>query len=290
MICPNCHKETEEGVFCENCGADLRGFTEAPVSEEKTEETPAPGKKNEFLFTSPGSFKWPIAISILLIAAAAIGLLAKIDAIVGVALARAKFFSIGNRFEFYWSLLIFPVAGAVLFFLKTKKRPQLTAIPYAVFGVLVLNSCLKNLLSFFTAFGEGYTAGSYFAMFIHVLILLCMAGCAAAFVMNMLVKKPGKLPLFVVLYGVFALLSVLFTMILDVRYFILAIVDSYTARISVPNIIYNLLTWAAALFIHAGCILALLNKSKADKADMEEILPEVEEEEPASSDEYAEAE
>ena len=272
MICPKCGLETEAGKFCENCGADLTNEYSAPEDEfaEETFKTekaaPAPKKKGSFLFTEPGAEKWPIVISILLIAAAAVGLLAKIDAIVGVSIARSKFFSIGNRFEFYWSLILFPAAGAVLFFLKTKRRPQLTAIPFAVFGVLVLNSCLKTLANFFANFGEGYTAGSYFAMFVHFLILLFMAGASAAFVAGMLMNKTGKLPIFVVIYGALAALSVIFTMVLDIRYFILGITESYRAGVFVPNVIYNLFTWLGALLVHGGSVFALLNKAKQDKA------------------------
>ena len=304
MICPKCGKETESGEFCDNCGADLwavnGGYTEVLHEDVPEEEIPAEEsaeeaaeaaetpekKKGGFFFTEPGAEKWPIVISILLAAAALVGILAKIDAIVGVALVRSKFFAIGSRFEFYWSLLIFPIAGAVLFFLKTKRRPILTAIPFAVFGVLVLNSALKNGANFFANLGEGYTAGSYFAMFVHVLMLLCIAGCAAAFVVGMIVKKPGKLPLFAIIYGALALLAIIFTMVLDIRYFVLAIVDKYSARTCVVNVIYNFLTWAPALLIHAGCVLALINKAKADNAEIEEEIPE----EPAAETEYAEEE
>ncbi len=292
MICPNCGKETETGLFCENCGADLRGADNAPAEEpvngfEEAAEAEPPKKKAGGFFSTPaGSEKWPLIISILLIAGAAIGILAKIDAIVGVAISRTKFFAIGNRFEFYWSLLLFPAVGAVLFFLKTRKKPYLTAIPFAVFGVLALNSCLKNLANFLANLGEGYTAGSYFAMFLHVLILLLIACCGAAFVAGMMIKKPGKLPLFAVIYGAAALLSVLLTMVLDIRYFILAIADSYPARTWITNVIYNFFTWGGALVVHAGCVFALINKAKDDKAEAEasdeedledEYLPDEEE-------------
>ncbi len=295
MICPNCGKETEDGLFCSECGAKLN--TPEAAAEPDTPEAaaePVPEDKP----ADKGEEKWPKIVPILYAAGAALTVLVGVCSLISsiVNIVRRG----GSTISFPLGFCLFAAATAVLFFLKTRKKPVITAIPYAVYALysvimfiiglvgaimLLVNNgswMLRNLRNPMWIINTAVTFIALFAVLLAVLL-------AAAFILGMALKKKTKL--FMILYAAVAAVFVL----IGAFSLIWSIVSMATGQtdVSLPVLVIfaSLLSLAANVCVHIGAVLALRNKMLAELACAEEAPAEAAEEAETFSEEApAEAE
>lgn len=273
MICPKCGNETEDGLFCSECGAELNAPETA--AEQKTKDKPA--DKNEG--------KWPKIVPILFAAGAVLTVLIGVCSLIGsiVKLIRGG----GNSISFPFLFFLFAGATAVLFFLKTKKKPALTAIPYAVYA---LYSAIMFIVGLVAVIVMLVNSGSWMlrnpmwiintvVTFISVFTILLTVLLAAAFMLGMALKKKTK-P-FMILYAVIAAVSVLISVVSLI--WSIVFIATGNSSVSLPVLVKfaDVLTIAANLCVHAGAVLALRDKMR----DETDCAPEA----PAEAAEEAEA-
>lgn len=290
MICPKCKAEIEEGAFCSECGERL----EIPVNTEpaaKITAPPAVDKKAK---------KWPIAIPLLLLAAALLALVAQAFGVADIIMTRYPInrlltdirFSVGSMRGFSeWTfpvLSLFPLVGAVLFFIRTKKAAPVTAIPYLICGIAALVTGINKIRIGIPAILRPLSMGMRFRFGYAVDIVLLFsilipAVLALIYLMGTIVKL--RFPLFALLYLLAAAVMIVLSAVGDVRWgnncvdrvrdelLRLRVHDFRGAGIVFKHFMslygrdafLRLFRWLSAAVTHIACFIALLacRKKKA---------------------------
>ncbi len=295
MICPNCGKDGGDGAFCIYCGnrfpadaaapqneAPAKDIPAEPVEEEAAcptgpvngFETPAPKPEPAFKPASATeqtaepkkakkAGKWSVIIPILLLLAFGAALLALISGAVSIIGRRIDFLRIHRFFPEIFNLSFFPLVGAVLFFLHTKKKAILTAIPYFVYIIPALVLAATEI-GYMKGTREWYSIA--YDLF-YMLIPLISIALAVIYGIGVSVKK--KTNVFVELYiiGAAAALTMLAVMNIPSCFSVMQYafkemdLGDYMKMYGCRQL-YDFFAWFTAFFTHIACVLALKEKAK----------------------------
>ena len=273
MICPNCGKETEEGLFCDNCGAQLDLEVPDPaVPEEAAEPIEAPADPNEG--------KWKKTIPVFFIAGAAINILISILFLIGAIINAVR--GGGFKYETIPALpTLFMFATAVLFFLKTKKKPFLTAIPYVLYAFVSVIAFIVSLVSlialtvsmsgYFSSLGAMWIVNLIVSFIIAIASLLTVL-LAASFMVGMLVKKKTKL--FMTLYIIVAVVATLVSVLSLIWSIVFAATGAGVPALPAIHFIAAVLNIVCWICVHIGVIFALRDKAAEENKPAEEPVYE----------------
>lgn len=241
MYCPHCGQNLPDGTrFCTSCGKPV---SEASPSQGQTaardpyfpQQTFVPPYTPEPAANPKGDARWPIVTGILLAAAFLLMLLGCLSY---YSVLRAPTILLGNL-----PSLLLLIAGAVLYFLPTKRLPFLTAIPLGL-GVLI---------SLVTTIVNWVRIGSVFLSPLNILGLLVSIGCFVLYLLGTL-KKPLPIAIPIVM------------LVLSGISFLIGLISSLLTFNGVPGgiLVYNLLLRLSSAASSAGYILALFNLHKTN--------------------------
>ena len=209
--------------------------------------------------------KWPIIIPILLLLAFGAALLAQITGAVSIISNHVLFKDIYRVFPEIFHLSFFPLVGAVLFFLHTKKKAIFTAIPYFVYIIPAL--VLVGIEISFIVKTKDWYSNAY--NFFYLLIPLISIALAVIYGVGAAVKK--KTHVFVELYIIGAAAALAIIAVLNVPSFFgmlqYCIKERYMnfgmfMKQSGWRNLYDFFAWFTAFFTHIACVLALKEKAK----------------------------
>ncbi len=205
--------------------------------------------------------KWPIIIPILLLLAFGAALLAQISGAVCIISNHVLFKDIYRVFPEIFHLSFFPLVGAVLFFLHTKKKAIFTAIPYFVYIIPAL--VLVGIAISIIVKTEDWYSNAY--NFFYLLIPLISIALAAIYGAGAAVKK--KTHVFVELYIIGAAAALTIIAVLNVPSFFGMLQYNikefgWFMKHFGWRILYDFFAWFTAFFTHIACVLALKEKAK----------------------------
>lgn len=299
MICKNCGKEVEDGLFCSECGEKL--VPEAEVSaHEVSDKEPAAEVKSPDLPDKKAK-RWPIVIPILLLvaflaalASQGLGAADMIATHFPAERLKTEIFIVTNISRAFtnWSftlLSLFPLIGAVLFFIRTKKTAPATAVPYLVFGTIGLIVGIKRAVMFIPhvipMFRTGYRVTTDLVLTVILLFVIFIPFMlSVVYLLGTIIKI--RFSLFAVLFLVGAVLLLVLMAVGDVRAikycFDRVRSDLLRARITnfavFKRVFENFLRlygrdafgrifrWFTALFAHIALFIALLSCRKKKSA------------------------
>lgn len=190
MICPNCGKEVISGRFCVYCGSETAPLSAAPKMKEPA-ETPVPAPaacEPDPLRGSSAkrSGRWPVIIPILLLTSAALAFAYLLVRTVELYSFYSDFYNRGGIGKMLlriflsnplvWIQWIFPLAGAVLFFLRTKRKPFVTAVPYLVYSLFAILALVDRSIALKGYLNIGFIISCTFVFISTVLACIYAAG------------------------------------------------------------------------------------------------------------------
>ena len=252
MFCTNCGNQIPDGAkFCTVCGAPVRA--EAPVRAQQqtyqTQQQPvyqaAPQAVPVYAVPAAKAkqtTRWPVSTGIMGILHLFFYLIAQIPMVIYYEKMGSSL-AIFTGTKIVYILLAFAVP--VLFFVHTKRIAILTAIPMIVTMILEGISTFSNFRYM----------GSYDTL-VSLLTFVPMFILTALYVIQMLARPhSAALP---VIYLIFAIITIVLTFILNIRFFSNTSYDSYMMYIA----IMILITWVADIFAYVAYIIAMFSSRK----------------------------
>ena len=170
-----------------------------------------------------------------------------------------------------WYLSFFPLVGAILFFLPTKKKAVITAIPYFLYIIPALVLAGHYIYYAFKYADVGQYGDLYSVivnLFYALIPLICVA-LAVIYGIGVSVKKRSTV--FTELYIIGATTTLVMIAALTLpsfaSYLGYVFRDKYMdfgtfMRNNGTRYLYEMLAWFAALYTHIACVLALKAKAK----------------------------
>ena len=235
MFCPNCGSEYNQGQeYCAECGQFLNEQTPSAEELPPVETAPTLEESKQQL-----SAKWPICITILNIVFFVLSFAVYIPNIAISHIDLGEFivgYSSGLIFTFLTS-----VSLLVVFILKTRKKPVITAIPLYI--ILISNS-ISTIISL-----RYYKLSNLVLLMLgEIFVLLCSCAIVALYTAYALKKKRGvAIPVvFICIKAVtilYSLATFISQMIINIK------------TISLSNLIYSISTEIVSLLVSL-CLLA----------------------------------
>ncbi|MBO4834840.1 MAG: zinc-ribbon domain-containing protein [Lachnospiraceae bacterium] len=261
MYCTNCGSQIPDGAkFCTVCGAPVsrtasmpQNAQAAPVYEEAPVRAAAPVRAQQPAYQAPQAVpvyatpavkdkkttRWPVSTGIMGI----LHLFFYLVAMVPMYLYYDQMGIPGAMIS--WSRILYVVLAflvPILFFVHTKKIAILTAIPMIV--ILILEGI--NTFSSFRYLGST-------SMLTSLLTFVPMFILTALYVIQMLARPhSAALP---IIYLIFAILTIVWTFIMNIRYFQNGYSYVYIA-------LAMLIIWLSDIFAYVAYIIAMFSSRK----------------------------